>query len=148
MSVNNGDTIKIDYEVKLEDGTTFDSTDMHDSEFEFEVGSGQIIEGFENEIIGMEVGEEKEFQLQPENAYGEPKEEMVRSIPRDQVPEDSDNQLQTGMMLAVALPNGTQIPAQVLEITEDTVTLDMNHPLAGQILNFKVKVNEIGTKED
>jgi len=148
LSVNNGDTIKIDYEVKLEDGTTFDSTDMHDSEFEFEVGSGQIIEGFENEIIGMEVGEEKEFQLQPENAYGEPKEEMVRSIPRDQVPEDSDNQLQTGMMLAVALPNGTQIPAQVLEITEDTVTLDMNHPLAGQILNFKVKVNEIGTKED
>ncbi|AEH60670.1 peptidylprolyl isomerase FKBP-type [Methanosalsum zhilinae DSM 4017] len=143
MSVSQGDKVKIEYEVKLDDGTTFDSTEMHGEPFEFEVGSGQIIEGFENEIIGMDEGEEKEFQLQPQQAYGEPREDMIRAIPREQVPEDEDHELKTGIMLLVALPDGSQIPAEVLEITDESVTLDMNHPLAGKVLNFKVKINEI-----
>jgi FKBP-type peptidyl-prolyl cis-trans isomerase 2 len=114
----------------------FDSSEKCGMPLEFEVGSGQIIPGFEEAIMGMEDGEEKEFKLEPSDAYGNRNPQLVQKIPREQLPE----QVEAGMMLLVGLPNGAQVPVKVEVVTDEWVTIDMNHPLAGQNLNFKIKV--------
>ncbi|UCE36740.1 MAG: peptidylprolyl isomerase [Thermoplasmata archaeon] len=141
MPVKNGDKVKVEYEGTLDDGTVFDSSKKHGEPLEFEVGTGQIIPGFENAVIGMETGEEKEFKLGPSEAYGDRNPQLVQKVPKDQVPPG----VVCGMMLVVALPNGLQMPVRVSEVTEEMVTIDMNHPLAGESLNFKIKVVDISS---
>ena len=143
MPIKKGDKIKIEYEGKLEDGTVFDSSENQGEPLEFEVGGQILMEEFENAVIGMDVGDEKEFQLQPQEAYGEYNDQLIKKVPKDQLPKTEE--LKEGMMLILGLPNGVQIPASVLEVTEDEVTIDLNHPLAGKVLNFKVKIVEILT---
>ena len=125
---------------KLEDGTVFDSSEKHDKPLEFEVGTKKLIPGFEKAVIGMEVGEEKEIKLQPEEAYGSPKPEMIKEVPREQLPKE---ELKPGMMLAVGLPDGRQLPAKIAEVKDETVMIDLNHPLAGKVLIFKIKLLEV-----
>lgn len=141
MPVEKGNKVKIEYEGKLEDGTVFDSSKNHGKPLEFEAGSGQLIKGFNDAVIGMKVGEEKDITLKPEEAYGEPKQEMVQKIPKEQLPKDQEPKV--GMMLMVGLPNGQQMPAKIIEIGDADITLDVNHPLAGKTLNFNIKVVEI-----
>lgn len=141
MAVKKGDKVKVEYKGTLEDGTVFDSTEKNGEPLEFEVGSKQLIEGFEDAVIGMETGEEKEFKLVSDEAYGEYNDELVKQVPRDQLPQDKE--IETGMILIMSLPNGIQIPAQIAEVTDDLVTLDLNHPLAGKDLTFKIKVLEV-----
>ena len=143
MPVKKGDKVKVEYEGKLDDGTVFDSSDNHDEPLEFEVGSEELMQGFENALIGMEIGEEKSIRLKPDEAYGEHKAELVKQVPRSQLPENE--KVEEGMMLIMGLPNGIQITAQIVEVTEDTVTLDLNHPLAGKELNFNIKLIDIIT---
>jgi FKBP-type peptidyl-prolyl cis-trans isomerase 2 len=143
MPVKKGDKIKVDYEGKLNDGTVFDSSEKHGEPIEFEVGGQQLMEAFENAVIGMEVGEEKEFSVKAEEAYGDYNDQLVKSVPREQLPKDQN--LEEGMMLVMGLPNGIQITAQITEVKDDTVTLDLNHPLAGKDLNFKVKIVDIAS---
>lgn len=140
MAVKKGDKIKVDYTGTLEDGTVFDSSEKHGQPLEFEVGSGQLIKGFDEAVIGMEKGDEKEIKLQPEEAYGERKEELVRDVPKDQLPKEQE--VKEGTMLIVGLPNGMKMPVKVVEIQDDNVKIDFNHQLAGQVLNFKIKVIE------
>ncbi len=141
MAVKNGDTVKVEYVGTLDDGTVFDSSENHGELLEFEVGAGKIIPGFENAVIGMETGEEKEFKLDASQAYGDRNPQLVQKVPLDQVPPG----VCAGMMLVVALPNGLQIPVKVQEVSEEWVTIDMNHPLAGENLNFKIKVVDISS---
>jgi FKBP-type peptidyl-prolyl cis-trans isomerase 2 len=136
MPVKNGDKVKVEYKGTFDDGTVFDSSEKCGAPLEFEVGAGQIIPGFENAVMGMENGEEKEFKLEPSDAYGDRNPQLVQKIPRDQLPKE----VESGMMLVVGLPNGAQIPVKVTEVTDEWVTIDMNHPLAGENLNFKIKV--------
>ena len=89
----------------------------------------------------MELGEEKEFKLSAEDAYGDYNKELTKDLPRDELPEDLE--IDVDMILVMTMPNGMQMAAKILELTDDTVTIDMNHPLAGQALNFKVKIVEI-----
>jgi peptidylprolyl isomerase len=139
MPIKKGDTVKIEYEGTLDDGTIFDSSEKGGEPLEFEVGAGQIIPGFENEVIGMEEGDEKEFKLQPHDAYGDHNPQLVQKIPMDQMPVG----VTAGIILVVGLPNGLQIPARVTEVTEEWATIDLNHPLAGQVLNFKIKIVDV-----
>lgn len=141
MPIKNGDKVKIDYEGTLNDGTVFDSSEKHGEPLEFEVGAGQIIPGFEDALIGMEKGDEKEITLQPTEAYGDRNPNLVQKIPKDQLP----NEVVEGMMLVVSLPNGVQMPVKVTGVTDEFVTIDLNHPLAGKILNFKIKVVDISS---
>jgi FKBP-type peptidyl-prolyl cis-trans isomerase 2 len=143
MPVKNGDKIKVEYEGKLDDGTIFDSTDKHGEPLEFEVGSGQIIPGFDTAVIGMEKDEEKEVKLEPCDAYGEPKPELIKQVPKEQLPQDEE--LKVGMMLMLTLPNGMQLAAIISEVGDENITLDLNHPLAGKTLNFKIKIIEIAS---
>jgi FKBP-type peptidyl-prolyl cis-trans isomerase 2 len=89
----------------------------------------------------MDVGEEKEFKLQPAEAYGERSEQLIKKVPKEHLPKEAE--IKAGMTLMAALPNGAQIPVLVAEVGDTEATLDMNHPLAGKVLNFKIKVVEI-----
>ncbi len=141
MTVKKGDKIKVEYTGTFEDGTVFDSSERHGQPLEFEAGAGMVVPGFDNAVIGMEKGEEKEVTIQPEDAYGQPNEEFVRDIPKDKMPEG----VEKGMVLGMKLPNGHQMPAKVLEVTDEHVKVDLNHPLAGKVLKFKIKVVEISS---
>ena len=90
MAVKKGDKVKVDYTGTLEDGTVFDSSEKHGQPLEFEVGAGQVIPGFENGIIGMEKGNEKDIEIKPADAYGEINPEMVKELPKDQFPQDKE----------------------------------------------------------
>ena len=137
MPVKKGDKIKVEYTGTFEDGTVFDASEKHGKPLEFEAGAGTVVPGFDNAVIGMEEGEEKEVTIQPEDAYGHPNPEMVKKVPRDQLPKE---ELKQGMMLIMNLPNGMQFPAKISEVGDSEVTLDLNHPLAGKVLKFKIKV--------
>lgn len=141
MPVKKGDKVKIEYDGTLDDGTVFDSSEKHGKPMEFEVGAEQVIKGFEDAIIGMEKGEEKEVKIKPGDGYGERDPNLIKKIPKDQFPEDQ--KVDVGMELIIQLPNGMQVPAKVAEIGDDDVAFDFNHPLAGKNLNFKIKVVEV-----
>lgn len=136
--IKDGDKVKIDYEGRFEDGTVFDSSKKHGQPIEFEVGKGQVIKGFNDAVIGMEPGEEKEITLEPKDAYGDSNPDLIKKVPLDKLPEGA----KAGMMLGVGLPNGQQVPAKILEVSETEATLDMNHPMSGKTLIFKIKVIE------
>jgi len=133
-----GDKVTLEYTGTLDDGTVFDSSEKHKNPLKFEVGSGQVIPGFDKAVTGMKKGEEKKFTLQPSEAYGDRNPKLTQIVPRSQLPKGHEPK--KGMMLAVGTPDGRQIPATITEVTADNVTLDMNHPLAGKALTFKIKV--------
>ena len=141
MAIKEGDKVKIEYTGTLDDGTVFDSSEKHEKPLEFEVGSKQVIKGFEDAVKGMAEGEEKEIKLEPQDAYGNLNPDLVKKVPKEQLP--TDKELKSGMVLLASLPNGTQLPCKVTKVEDKEVTLDMNHPLAGKKLNFKIKVVEI-----
>lgn len=144
MPVKKGDNIKVEYEGKLDDGTVFDSSAKHEGKpLEFEAGAGKVIKGFDEAVIGMEKDEEKEIKLAAAEAYGEPNDQLVKKIPKDQFPPNTE--IKPGMVLGLKAPNGAQMPARVKEVSDSEVTLDLNHPLAGKNLTFKIKI--IGINE-
>ena len=136
MVVEKGSKIKVEYEGRFEDGEVFDASEKHGQPLEFEAGKGMVVPGFDNAVIGMDVGEEKEITLKPEEAYGFPNPEAIQKIPKENFPPEA----KAGMMIGVPLANGQQIPAKITEITDSEVTIDMNHPMAGKTLIFKIKV--------
>ncbi|MDK2892225.1 peptidylprolyl isomerase [Methanohalophilus sp.] len=143
MPVSEGNTIKIDYIGTLDDGTVFDSSENHDQPLEFTVGAGEVIKGFEEAVMGMELNEEKEFRIEPADAYGEMSQELVYHIPKEQI--QLDGEVSPGVILVVKTPEGMELPAKVIGVSDSEVVLDMNHPLAGKPLNFKIKVVEISS---
>ena len=96
MAIKKGDKVKIEYTGTLDDGTVFDSSEKHGKPLEFEVGSGQVIKGFDNAVIGMKKGQEKEFKLKPEEAYGEPNPNLIRKIPKEQIPKHKQGKIPKG----------------------------------------------------
>ena len=140
--VKKGDQVSLDYTGTLKDGTEFDSSKNHDAPLNFTVGSGQVIKGFDEAVLGMKMGEEKKFTLSPAEAYGESDPKRFQTVPRKNLP--SDQEPKVGMMLVVGSPEGRKMRATISEITEETVTLNLNHPLAGKELTFAIKLTKIG----
>jgi len=139
--VKKGDKVKVEYTGMLEDGTVFDSSKHHDGPLEFEVGGGQIIKGFDDGILGMKPGDEKEIKLFPKDAYGDHDPMLVKTIPRDCFPPNQD--IQPGMMFMMTLQNGRQIPVRITQVSDGTITIDANPPLAGKTLIFKIKLVDV-----
>lgn len=135
-----GDTVKVHYKGTLQDGTVFD--DSRDREpLEFTIGAGEIITGFEDVVIGMEPGEELTAEVDAEDAYGERHDELVASVNRDEMPDDLDPQV--GQRLEMQDKNGESMILAVSDVDDSTVTLDANHPLAGEDLVFGIELLEI-----
>lgn len=139
MTVEKGNTIKVEYTGSFEDGEVFDASEKHGEPLEFKAGEGMVVPGFDAAVIGMEIGEEKTVTLKPEEAYGEPHPNAIQTVPRDKFPKEAEE----GMMIGVPLPNGQQVPAKITKITDKEVTIDMNHPMAGKVLVFKIKIVSI-----
>ncbi len=136
-----GSTVKVEYTGSFENGTIFDSSEMQGQPLEFKAGSGQMIKGFDNAVIGMMVGEEKIVTLSPEEAYGSYNPKLVATIPKEELPDERP--VKPGMMIMVGSQDGRQMPALITEVAENNFTIDLNHPLAGKTLVFKVKVVDI-----
>ncbi|MFX0065948.1 MAG: peptidylprolyl isomerase [Candidatus Hermodarchaeota archaeon] len=139
MAIKKGDKVKVDYTGTLEDGTVFDTSEGNEP-LEFEVGSGQLIKGFDEAVIGMVTGEEKEIKLDPADAYGDYNAELTQTVPRDTLPKEPEPK--PGMSLLMVLPDGKRFPVTIAEVTDEEVILDLNHPLAGKTLIFKIKIVE------
>jgi FKBP-type peptidyl-prolyl cis-trans isomerase 2 len=146
MAVKKGEWIKVEYEGTFDDGTVFDSTELNGgTPLKFQVGMGQLIKGFDDSVVDKKVGDEFIIRLEPSEAYGELKEGMTQRVPKAQFPKGVD--LAPGMMLMVMGPQG-QMPASIKSIEEDIVVIDLNHPMAGKILNFKIKIVETDCEPD
>lgn len=138
-----GDTVRVHYEGQLTDGTIFDSS-LEREPIEFILGQDTVIPGFEQAVIGMEVGESKDVSIPPEDGFGEYSEDLVVNIEKSILPPDINPEL--GMQLEVSSEEEDEKTPRVFtiaEIAEDSVTLDGNHPLAGEEIAFKIELLEI-----
>jgi peptidylprolyl isomerase len=140
MPVKKGNTVKVHYTGKLENGQVFDSSESRDP-LEVTVGSGRVIPGFEQGIIGMEPGEKKTIKLSPQEAYGPKRDDLVVDVNKGDFPEHIDPHV--GQNLQIQQPDGQVVNVRVADVEEEKVTLDANHPLAGEPLEFDVELVEI-----
>ncbi len=142
MAIKQGDKVTLEYEGKLDNGQIFDTTKQGEKgPLQIEIGGGKILKGFEDNIIGMEKGQEKEFSLEPGQAYGEPNPQLKKEIPKNVL--QGQQEPKKGMMLMLASPDGRKFPAKIDEVKDQTLLIDLNHPLAGKKLNFSVKVLDV-----
>ena len=140
-TTKSGDTISVHYTGTLDDGTEFDSSHTRGETLTFQVGVGQMIPGFDAGVVGMSVGETKTINIPATEAYGERVTEAVQQIPKTSFPENF--QFIVGQQVQGTGPNGENVTATVLTESDNEVTLDFNHPLAGKNLNFEVELVEI-----
>ena len=136
-AAKSGDTVKIHYTGTLDDGTQFDSSEGREP-LEFELGAGQVIPGFDAAVDGMDVGENKSVRIEAGSAYGERHDQLVQQVPRSALPEEITPEV--GMALQSQSPEGQVANLVITEVTDETITVDANHPLAGQALNFDIEL--------
>ncbi len=135
-----GDTVKVHYTGKLEDGTVFD-TSAEREPLQFTIGQGQIIPGFEEAVVGMNEGESKTTQISSDVAYGPHREEMIVEVDRSQFPSNLDPEV--GQQLQIRQPDGQAIVVTVTDLSSESATLDANHPLAGRDLTFDIELIQV-----
>ena len=140
QQVKSGDTVKVHYQGRLTDGTTFDSSQGRDT-LEFKVGSGMVIKGFDNGVMGMQVGDKKTIEIPVDDAYGPEDPQMIMEFPIDRFPEDMKPE--PGMQLNMSNGSGQNFPVVITEVKGYIVILDANHPLAGEDLIFDLELVEI-----
>lgn len=135
-----GDTVKVQYHGTLSDGTVFDSASREEP-LEFTLGNQVVISGFESAVLGMEVGEKKRVSVAPEEGFGRRRTELVMPLDRSDIPDHIE--LKVGKRLGVRSSEGTGLYATIIDISEETVTLDANHPLADKELTYEIELLEI-----
>ncbi len=136
-----GDMVKVHYTGKLKDGKVFDSSEQREP-LEFKIGEGQVIPGFEQAVVGMSPGESKSAEITSDQAYGPHRQELVQEVQRDQLPDELESQ--KGQYLQATRPqDGQKINLLVTDVNDNSVTLDANHPLAGEDLTFDIRLVEI-----
>lgn len=148
MQVAVDKVVTMHYKLSLASGEVLDSSFERNEPFSFLAGHNQIIPGLEKSLMGMDVGDKKTISVEPNEAYGERDDELVQAVPRNQIPPEID--LQVGKILQAQGPQGIPIEVTIVGITDDEVTVDMNHPLAGETLNFDVEILDVrdATKEE
>ena len=139
--VENGDTVSVHYRGTLDDGTEFDSSHTRGEPLTFQVGSGQLIPGFDEAVPGMTAGEVKNVSLTPEQAYGPYIEGAVQIVEKSQFPPEFP--FEVAQQVTGYGADGQPMTATITEVRENNVTLDMNHPMAGKNLNFAIELVEV-----
>lgn len=144
-----GDKVKVHYTGRLDDGSVFDSSECSDDDcgcssgpLEFTIGEGQVIPGFEDAVVGMNIDETKSVHIPVDQAYGERIEEMVAQVPRTELPAGMAPEV--GQQLEVTQEDGNIFPVVITEVTDTHISIDANHALAGLNLNFDIRLVEIG----
>lgn len=140
MQASKGSTVKVHYTGRLTSGEEFDSSAGREP-LEFEVGAGMMIKGFDNAVVGMSVGDKKTITIPPHEGYGESNPEMIIDFPRDRFP--AEMVPEAGMQLNMSNGAGQNFPVTIVEVKEDSVTLDANHFLAGKDLIFDIEIVEV-----
>lgn len=135
-----GDTVRIHYTGTLDDGTEFDSSSGREP-LEFALGGGQVIPGFDSAVDGMAIGESKSVTIEPDQAYGTRHEQLVQEVPKSALPQEIEPAV--GMQLQSQSPEGQVMNLVITEVADETITVDGNHPLAGQTLTFAIELVEI-----
>ena len=135
-----GDTVKIHFTGKLQDETVIETSKDRDP-LEFKIGDGNVIPGLEQGVIGMAAGDKKTIAVSPEEGFGQQQEDLVVDLKKSEFPEDVE--FAVGAYLNIETSESKEFKAKVVEIKEDTVTLDANHPLAGITINYDVELLEI-----
>ncbi|MGN6508151.1 MAG: FKBP-type peptidyl-prolyl cis-trans isomerase [Chitinophaga sp.] len=140
QQVKSGDTVRVHYHGRLQNGNTFDSSEGRDP-LEFKVGSGMVIKGFDNGVLDMKPGDKKTLNIPVEEAYGPKSDELIMEFPKANIPADLNPTV--GMELQMSNPQGQVFPVKVAAIGSEFITLDANHPLAGEALIFDIELVEI-----
>ncbi len=140
VQAKKGDTVKVHYTGTLEDGTMFD-TSAEREPLKFTVGGGEVIAGFDTAVIEMSIGDKKVTVIPAGEAYGEHSKDLVTDVDRERFP--ADMELEIGQQLQVGLQDGNQAVVMIVDLSDTSVTLDANHPLAGQQLTFEIELVEI-----
>lgn len=135
-----GDTVRIHYTGTLDDGTEFDSSSGREP-LEFALGGGQVIPGFDSAVDGMAIGESKSVTIEPDQAYGTRHEQLVQEVPKSALPQEIAPAV--GMQLQSQSPEGQVMNLVITDVADETITVDGNHPLAGQTLTFAIELVEI-----
>ena len=135
-----GDTVLVHYTGKLDDGSVFDSSQQR-GPLKISLGETRLIPGFQNAVVGMEPGESKTATVPPEEAYGERRQDMVLEVERGKLPPEINPQV--GQDLQLQTQAGQPVPAKIVDVSDRSITVDANHPLAGQALTFDIELVEI-----
>jgi FKBP-type peptidyl-prolyl cis-trans isomerase SlyD len=141
MTISDGSTVSIEYTLTLDNGDVIDSN-VGKQPLTYEQGKGQIISGLEGALLGMGEGDEKKVSVAPEAGYGPVREAAILTLSRDQLPQEAQ---EVGAQIQGQGPNGQTLQGKVAALTEDKATLDFNHPLAGENLNFEVKILKVAS---
>ena len=137
-NVNEGQTVSLHYIGTFDDGTKFDSSRDRGQPLTFQVGSGQVIPGFDTAVRSMTVGESQDVRIEAAEAYGETNPEAFQDVPRAIF--DPEMELVVDATVYSQQPDGSQMMARIVEFNDETVRLDLNHPLAGKPLNFNIEL--------
>ena len=144
VPVSEGTRVFLNFSVSLEDGSEVD-TNFGGEPVDFVIGDGSLLPGFERLIFGMSAGERQMFTVAPENAFGQPNDNNVQYLPRDQFDDDID--LEIGLVFSFADARGGELPGMVISFDEEEVSVDFNHPLSGRTILFDVIVHRVEPAE-
>lgn len=138
IMAEDGHKVKVEYKGTFDSGEVFDSSEGKEP-LEFVIGTGQVIPGFNDAIKGMKTGESKDIKLHPKDAYGEKDEQLIQEVPKEAF---GEHKVKVGDQIGVRGPEGHVMPVTITKITDDKITVDLNHPMAGKTLNFNLKLVE------
>ena len=144
VTVGESTRVYLNFSVSLEDGSEVD-TNFGDESVCFVVGDGSLLPGFERLLFGMSPGERQMFVVEPENAFGQPNDDNVQQVSRDQF--DDETELQIGLVYAFTDASGGELPGMVISFDDDEVTVDFNHPLSGRTILFDVMIHRVEPAE-
>lgn len=136
----NGDTVKVHYTGKLDDGTIFDSSKGKDP-LQFKIGDGQLLQAFEKGFIGLSEGDSKDIEIAAQDGYGLKEDKLIGKLPLDALIADLTPEI--GMKLQMQTPEDQTIILKIIEMSDNDITVDANHELAGENLNFEIELVEI-----
>ncbi|MBA3989225.1 FKBP-type peptidyl-prolyl cis-trans isomerase [Aliidiomarina maris] len=136
--ISSNSRVVMHFSIKLEDGSAADSSKVHGKPARFQMGDGNLTANFEKHLLGLKAGDEREFTLEPEEAFGQPIAENIYQV--DLTKFSSDTPAEVGAIIAFTQPDGREVPGIVRKIEGNQVTIDFNHPLAGQRIVFAVEI--------
>lgn len=138
LSIQEKSEVVLHFDLKLADGSAADSTRVNNKPAKLIIGDGNLTPSFESCLLGLHVGDKKSFTLEPEDAFGMPNPDNIHHLEKSKF--SADTPAEIGMIIAFTQPDGTELPGIIREVSGDSVTVDFNHPLAGQVITFDVEI--------